>query len=195
MTDEAINRYKKNAEARENAARKRSAANFRSIVVGLLVVVAITYWFAYNDSIDWQNLDVNTIVEAVRKGVTDCFEPADRSQEEARARYAGVAMEFAKGELAYWKNAPKELRPKNAPAGTVYHALVPRAKGFDLYELKGGGVVTELSPFGKPVPMTFAEFKESSGGKPYFIACAGRVFACGGDLKTMDELRKGLLPR
>lgn len=190
MNEEAISRYKRNAEAREDAQRKRSHANFKSLVVGMLVLAAAALGYAYLEG----GLEDLSSLEGLRNLMSSAM--PKKYENPYIEGYSRVAAEFAKGELAYWKNAPKELRPKNAPAGTVYYALVPRERGFDLYQLKGGGAVDEITPFGKPVPMTFADFKKSCDGKPYFIACAGRVFVGGGgDLKTMDELRKGLLPR
>jgi len=177
-----------NEKVRKNAARRRAVANVGSVLVGLAVLAGIAFYFTHarNGKID---VNAGEIIDSVRECLPAVVDPAKRA-------YAEVAAEFAKGELAHWKDAPKELKPKHAPAGTVYHALVPKGGKFDLYELKAGGEVTELSPVGKSVPLTMEDFKKACGGKPYFIACADRVFVCGGgDLRMMDELRKALLPR
>jgi len=175
-------------KVRKGAARRRTAANAGSILLGLAVVAGIAFYFTQVRN-GQSGVNMEKVVESVRQCLPAAIDPDRRA-------HAAVAAEFGKGELAPWKDAPKELKPKNAPAGTVYHALVPKGGKFDLYELKAGGAVAELSPLGKPVPMKMEDFKKACGGKPYFIACAGRVFVCGGgDLKMMDELRKALLPR
>jgi len=189
-----------NERVRKTAARKRALASVGSIVFGLSVLAGIAYYFAYRSGNSIGMPDLKVGLEGVAKAAQGILPMSGTSASGAdakfRDRYVSVAKEFAKGELAYWKDAPKNLKPKNAPAGTAYHALVPKGGKFDLYELKVGGEVAELSPFGKPVALTTEDFKKAVGGKPYFIACAGRVFVCGGgDLKMMDELRKALLPR
>jgi len=177
-----------NEKVRKRAARKRAAANMGSLLAGLVVLAGIVFYFTHlrEGKVD---VSAGDIVNAARQYLPAAVDPAKRA-------YAEVAAEFEKGELALWKDVPKKLKPKNAPAGTVYHVLIPQGGKYALYEMKAGGEVAELSPFGRPVPMAMEDFKKAVGGKPYFIACSGRVFVCGGsDLKMMDELRKALLPR
>jgi len=193
-------RFEHNERVRKSASRRRALANLGSIVIGIAVLAGLAYYFTHRNggSIGVPNLgvDFGEIAKTVREAIPTADVPVNKVESEYRDRYASVAAEFARGELAFWKDVPKDLKPKNAPAGTVYHALIPQGGKFNLYELKAGGEVAEFSPFGRPVPMTMEDFKKAVGGKPYFIACEGRVFACGGgDLKMMDELRKALLPR
>jgi len=177
-----------NEKVRKSAARKRAAANAGSLLVGLVVLVGIACYFMR----DGNGLGQWSDSMGIRRLSGFLFS----SNAANLSGFSSVAREFAKGDLAHWKDAPKELNPKYAPKGTVYHALVPNGGKYALYELKANGAVTELSPFGDPLKMTMNDFKQAVGDKPYFIACEGRVFACGGgDLRMMDELRKALLPR
>jgi len=196
-------RFDHNEKVRKRAARKRALANFGSIVVGLAVLAGIAYYFTHKETGSLKlNVDLKGIAETAMEYLPEGIAPSsDKPVASAEAKfreaYAAAAAEFAQGELAHWKDAPQELKVKSAPVGTVYRALVPRSGKFGLYEWKaGGGAVAELSPFGPPLAMEKDGFKKACGGKPFFIATAGRVFVVGdGDLKTMDELRKALLPQ
>ena len=46
---------------------------------------------------------------------------------------------------------------------------------------KGGVSVFELSPMGKPMKVTLADFNRAKVGGVYLIACAGKVYVCGAD--------------
>lgn len=195
-------RFDHNERVRKRAARKRAAASFGSVVILLSVLAGVVYYFTHRgEGVSKLGIDLGGLAKAAQEYLPDAVapsagKPSSTAETEFRDRYAAVAAEFSQGELALWKAAPDALKPKNAPAGTVYHAMIPNAGKFGLYELKSGGKVVELSPFGPPLSLTMEDFKKACGDKPYFIATAGRVFVCGaGDLKTMDELRKALLPQ
>jgi len=197
-------RFEHDEKARRRAARKRALSRFLSILAGLAFLAGMAWFFTHRAECmaGLRKLasarSLGDLGRAVGVMVPDASQTVEVPVVDsvARDRFAAVAKAFAVGDLAYWREAPASLRPKNAPAGTVYHALVPQDGAFGLYELKTGGDVAELSPFAPPLPMTTADFKKQCGGKPYFLACGGRVFVCGGgDLKKMDELRKALLPR
>jgi len=183
-------RFDHNERVRKKAARKRAAANFGSVVAGLAVLAGIAYYFTHRgEELTLPGADFGEMKNAVCQCLPAFVNPEKRAYEDAVA-------EFAKGELAHWRDAPKELKPKTAPAGTVYHALVPQGGKFGLYELKASGEAIALSPSGPSAPMTMKEFNKARNGRSYLIACGGRVFVVGdGDLKTMDELRKALLPQ
>lgn len=215
-------RFEHNEKVRRRAARKRVLTNLGSIVIGLAVLAGVAYFFLRRDA-GWRavNADVEQVTKIINEHIPIAVTPSAATPSadapdvtsvpivseapvvttkktdvtaEFRERYASVAAQFLKGELTPWKDAPKELRPKTAPAGTIFHALVANGGKFALYELKAGGKIAELSPFGPPLPLASGDFKKACGNRPYFIACAGRVFVCGNaDLKTMDELRKALL--
>jgi len=189
-----------NEKVRKRAARKRRASNLTFMFAGLLLVAGLAWYLMRRYDVQMPSPDVGAVTQVVEVVRQNLPEPVaaivDPSRRELQERYESASAEFGRGELARWKDAPRELKPKNAPAGTVYHALVPQGGKYALFELVSGGEVLEMSKTQESASRTMEDFKKACGGKPYFIACAGRVFVCGGgDLKMMDELRKALLPR
>lgn len=68
--------------------------------------------------------------------------------------------------------------------GFTYRMLIERIGGTcGIYEMaangKGGVSVYELSPMGKPMKVTLADFNRAKGGGVYLIDCGGKVYVCG----------------
>jgi len=179
-----------NEAVRKRAERKRAIASFGSVVLGLVLLAAAAYYLV--------NTTAGLRERLHRTGWKQLDSLLSPSSPTNLSDFSEVALSFSSSTLTYWKDAPKELNPKHARKGTVYHALVPNGGKYRLFELKtgNGGKVAELTPFGNSIPMTTEDFRKTCGDKAYFLSCEGRVFVCGGgDLQMMDELRKALLPR
>ena len=113
-----------------------------------------------------------------------------------RERYVKLVEMFS-GKLAgSWKSVPASMRPANVPAGTVYHALVPRRPaGCDIFELttgKKGMTYDLLSPIAAPARVTVSDFKDACDMAGYLIAKDGQVYWCG---KATAESAKVLQSR
>lgn len=133
-----------------------------------------------------------TVVEKAVETVVAKPDPAA----EFRVRYMRLVSVFTKSSLAPWNQVPAELRPKNAPPGTVYHALVPRhPAGYDIYAMTTGakGMTYDLlSPIADAVRVSAADFKAARANAAYLIEKDGRVWWGG---KATAELAKALQSR
>lgn len=110
-----------------------------------------------------------------------------------RKNYAELASVFQSRPQGYWKDVPASIRPKNMPAGTVYHAAVPRhPAGYDIYGIvtATGGKMTYrlLSPVAAPVSVSGGDF-QAACAKGYLIELKGSVYICG---KATDAMVKKL---
>lgn len=179
-----------NDKVRRRANRKRALRNLGSIAGGLLVLAAVAFYFTHRNGDGAGGLDeLKTLVTTTIPDVLPGINP-----------YTAITKEFSEGELSLWKNAPDAVKPKNAPAGAIYHALVPRTGYFTVYELTatGGGKfdVAEIAPSGSSAPTTLAAYNKACEGRPFFIAHEGRRYVGGSsDLKAMDKLLREMLAR
>lgn len=171
--------------AAEESARKRvSRARLRSLIirVALLVtsLVVVGIFAARHFGIE--------ITLPFSGGVT--WRAPWRGLTDAERGYVNSFMDaiklFGEGDIIPWKDAPQNIRLKQAPQGCTYLSLVERRGGIcGLYEMvadgKGHLSITELSPMSRPVKVTLADFKRERVGSVYLISCDGRVYVCGTD--------------
>jgi len=181
-------RIEHNEQVRRTAARKRTARNLGSIAVGLIILAGVAYYITHRTE------EANGL-GGLKEAAAALPEKILRTNP-----FTEISQKFAEGKLLAWKDAPSSVKPKNASAGTVYHALVPQTGYYALYELTatapGKFTVVEITPFGKSVPTTIAEYDRACEGRPYFITFRGLVYVGGSsDLKAMDALRRKMLPR
>lgn len=176
-----------NDQVRRAANRKRAWRNLGSIAGGLLLLAAVSYYFTHRNG---NASDLDNLKEMVASAIPDAISGANP--------YVDITKGFSEGELSLWKNAPASVKPKNAPPGAVYHALVPQTGYFTVYELKATAAgkfdVAEIAPSGESNPTTLAAYDKACEGRPHFIAHEGRVYVGGSDnLKAMDTLRHNML--
>ena len=172
----------RNADARRTS--RTSAA--KSCLGWLLLLVALLAGGAYalrHFGMDLSNFALAEDVKRQILGVGEGLTEAERVRIDA---YADVLAAFDRLDIQPWKSAPQEVRPKHAPNGFTYRMLVERKAGAcGIYEMvangKGGVSVSELSPMGKPMKVTLADFNRAKVGGVYLIACAGKVYVCGAD--------------
>lgn len=180
----AVDAVERRWAAEENARRRISRARLRSLAIRVallvtsLVVVGI---FAarhfgieiplpFSGGVTWR---------APWTGLTD----AERGHVNS---FMDAIKLFGEGDIIPWKDAPQNIRLKQAPQGCTYLSLVERRGGIcGLYEMvadgKGHLSITELSPMSRPVKVTLADFKRERVGSVYLISCDGRVYVCGTD--------------
>lgn len=180
----AVNAVERRWAAGENARRRDSRARLRRLVirVTLLVVslMALGIFAARHFGIE--------IPLPFTGGVT--WTPPWKGLTDAERGHVNSFMDairlFGEGDILPWKDAPQNIRPKHAPQGCTYLALVERRGGIcGLYEMvadgKGRLSISELSPMNKPVETTLADFKHERVGSVYLILCDGKVYVCGTD--------------
>lgn len=174
--------------AQRNAAVRRTARTSaaKSCLAWLLLLVALLAGgvvalrqFGTDLSNFALSEDVKRQILGVGEGLTD----ADRTHIEA---FAEALAAFDRSDILQWKSAPQEVRPKHAPGGFTYRMLVEKSGGIcGIYEMvangKGGVSVYELSPMGKPMKVTLADFNRAKVGGVYLTACGGKVYVCGAD--------------
>lgn len=133
-----------------------------------------------------------TLVEKAVETVVAKPDPAA----EFRERYMRLVSVFTKSAVGPWNQVPAEMRPKNVPSGTVYHALVPRhPAGYDIYAMTTGakGMTYDLlSPIADAVRVSSADFKAARANAAYLIEKDGRVYWGG---KATAESAKALQRR
>ena len=179
---EAVERRWKRADAeRRRIARRRKLSNF--LASALLVLIAVIggrfaadhfgVRIPFLSDFDWREIKFPGM------HVT-----ATADEIAFRDEFVRVFGLFKVSALSLWRDAPNEIKPKNAAKGVVYHALIVdddnRASLFKM-TANGEGMVTveRLSPLTKPATVSFAGFKELCADSPYFIACQGSVYFCG----------------
>ena len=112
-------------------------------------------------------------------------QPASREEVDRRNAYVGILHSLRDARLASWRDAPNEVKPKNASRAAVYHAILPnRGHCATIYELladgNGGFTMHMLSPVAKSVAITAAEFKAAcAAAKVFFILYGGKAYVCG----------------
>lgn len=172
--------------AQRNAAARRTARTSvaKSCLGWLLLLGALLAGGAYavrHFGLDVSDFSPFRFVKRQVLGVGDDLTEAERARIDA---FAGALAAFDRSDILPWKSAPQEVRPKHAPGGFTYRMLIERIGGTcGIYEMvangKGGVSVYELSPMGKPMKVTLADFNRAKGGSVYLIDCGGKVYVCG----------------
>ena len=180
----AVNAVERRWAAEENARKRASRARSRSLAIRValfvtsLVVLGIfaARHFGIEIPLPFSG-DVTWMPSW--KGLTD----AERGHVNS---FMDAIKLFGEGDIIPWKEAPQNIRLKQAPQGCTYLSLVERRGGIcGLYEMVADGEghlsITELSPMSRPVKVTLADFKRERVGSVYLISCDGRVYVCGTD--------------
>ena len=132
------------------------------------------------------------LVEKVVETVVTKPDPAAAFRE----RYVRLLSAFSEKPLSAWKQTPAAMRPKNAPPGTVYHALVPRRPvGYDIYAMTVGTkemTYDLLSPIEDAIRVKASDFKAACANATYLIEKDGQVYWAG---KASAESAKSLQGR
>lgn len=179
--DAVEQRWLRQDENRRRAERRvtlRRHSAYAMIVLGGLVLAA-GVWIGTGHKFPCGALD-----EALER----CFRSNGLSHSE-RVRlddFSSAIREFDVSEHLRWKDAPRTIRPKNAPSGFKYRMLVEKRGGAcGLYEMvsdgKGRLSVVEQTPFGVVKKSSLAEFNRSKAGTAYLISCKGKVYVAGAD--------------
>ena len=172
---------------RNAAARRTSRTSAAESCLGwLLLLAALLAGGAYalrHFGMDLSNFALDEDVKRQILGVGEGLTETERVRIDA---YADALTAFDRSDILPWQSAPQAVRPKHAPSGFTYRMLVERMGGTcGIYEMiangKGGVSVYELSPMGKPMKVTLADFNREKVGGVYLIACGGKVYVCGAD--------------
>lgn len=172
---------------KSTVARRTSRASAARSCLGWLVLLATLFaggaYALRHFGMDLSNFSLSEDVKRQILGIGEGLTEADRARIEA---FAGALAAFDRSDILPWKSAPQEARPKHAPGGFTYRMLIERKDGVcGIYEMvangRGGVSVYELSPMGKPMKVTLADFKRAKAGGIYLIACGGQVYVCGAD--------------
>ncbi len=116
-------------------------------------------------------------------GINFGLTKVDRTRIDA---FADAFMTFNRHDILPWRSAPQEVRPGHAPNGFTYRMLVEKKGGVcGIYEMvangKGGVSVCELTPMGKPIKVTLADFKKAKADGIYLTICGEKAYVCGAD--------------
>lgn len=218
-------RWKRSERIRRRAELRRVLRNASSLLILVAIAAGGVYWWYHRDCVDGLIDNVKRSVSASEKPVEEAVPrmvPAplldDRKEKtvvekvvdtvlikpdpaaEQRERYLRLVSVFSESAVGPWKQVPVELLPKNAPPGTVYHALVPRhPAGYDIYAMttaEKGVTLDLLSPIADPVRVAAADFKASCAGTVYLIEKDGKVYWDGkATEKSAKELQAKLRTR
>lgn len=198
-------RWERSERIRRRAELRKVLRNVTSVLMLAAIAAGGVYWWYHRDCIDGLIDNVKGSVAPCEKPVEEAVPrvvPAplldDRKEKsvvekvvetvltkpdpaaELRERYLRLVSAFSESSVSPWKQVSAELLPKNAPPGTVYHALVPRRPaGYDIYAMTTGakGLTFDLlSPIADPVRVAAADFKASCAGTVYLIEKDGKVY-------------------
>jgi len=202
-------RWKRQDRQRRRAAFRKAVRGFSAGLLLLAIAVGAGYWFlggrddvvqaveavrtdfltdGKSDRVDAAPLvpaplldakPEKPFVEKAKEALAAQSDPA----EAFRKRYGELLRAFRAKPAGPWRSAPASVRPKNAPKGTVYHALVQRRPaGYDIYEMTAGDKETSyrlLSPIAKPAAVSTADFIAACKGMCYLIEVKGIVYVGG----------------
>ena len=106
-------------------------------------------------------------------------------------RYERLDEMFRVSPLAYWKEAPDDLRPNKVATNTIYHAMMSDGVGRMILEMQASPdaelKIRRLSPIAAPVEMPLSDFNRLVAKAPYLVAVGGKVYFCCGKRSPMDK--------
>ncbi len=164
------------------ARRTAKATVFGKVVVFGVVATAIlgtiVWWVTKSDLFD-DGGSLRWVAEMV--GIEKLQQGSPEFTQLARVKE--IMDGFRRGQVMSWREADEAIKPKLAPAGTEYFALVPdKVQGYNIFEIHavGNGKVEAwlVSPFADNIPVKMADFKQSCGPMGYFIMHNGIVYTC-----------------
>ncbi len=171
QTAEAVTRrYERDASARRAMKRRANVSGCLAwIVAGLVALAAGTYFACH-----YFGVDPLTLPDLARERI---------DQARRARRFAKIEEVFRSAPLREWRDAPQEIRPRNVPTNTVYHAMMPdAAEGRVLIELtarRGGGMsAVRLHPARAPEDFDVERFRDMASRSPYLISAGGDVYFC-----------------
>lgn len=189
-------RWKQRHDAEMQALRKKRLNNSMAIFVLLSGLCGIGYYAVQRYGDEIHNL-IGFDIRDIAKMLPVCGLGSD-ADGKYRESYVAMVESFRDKECVLWRDAPSSVKPKFAPKGVKYLAIVADRGALRLFDLMASGNGTfsgkELSPVGSPIEVDIAKFNEAVAHKPHFILCNEIVYVCGcKDLVQGKRLLKELL--
>ena len=179
--DAVEQRWLRQDENRRRAERRTTLRRYATYATIALVglTIAVGAWIGTGHKVLYGILDETLGGFFRSRGLS-------RSERVRLDDFSVAIRQFDVSEYLRWKDAPRTMRPKNAPSGFKYRMLVEKKGGAcGLYEMtadgKGHLSVVEQTPFGVEKESSLAEFNRSKVGAVYLISCEGKVYVAGAD--------------
>lgn len=176
-------------KGKRSASLQRWGAIIALCAIGFVGAAVVLYKFGYGEGVslpEWAQINL------FDKGVNE----KELSHIDS---FTDILERFKAPEIKVWRKISKELKPKNAKAGAVYHILLEKKNGIcGVYRMtaKGDGAFTveEFAPLRKPMPIKMSEYKKACEGVLQLIEHAGEVYIRGtSDIAQGQNLRQRLL--